>query len=123
MGANDHHAETALDLYAKAAAEEGLVFLTYRELAARMGRPGQERLLGDVLDRLRLLCEQRNLPDVATMVVSQDSLRSGLVRPADNAKRKYCDWRGLRDAQAKVMTFDWKCWLAQGSALSGDTGR
>ena len=69
--------------------DERIVFLRYKELAARMGRPGQERLLGDVLDRLRILCEHLNLSGVATMLVGQHSLYAGLVRPADNAQRKY----------------------------------
>lgn len=87
------------------------MFLTCKDLAVRIGRAGQERLLGDVLDRVRILCRDLGLRDVATMVVSKDSLAAGLAQPAQGSKEKYDGWRGLRAEQARVMTFDCARWV------------
>ena len=118
MGKNDDLAEQILRTYAEARAKDGVIFMTYGDLATRLGRPGQHRLLGDPLDRLRRLCEKRHLPDVATMIVDKTSLRekvtvadAGKVEPSPKALEKYGGWLDLRAEQARVIAFDWSSLL------------
>jgi len=107
VGKNDDLAREILLTYAKARINEHVIFMTYGDLAERLGRPGQQRLLGDPLDRLRTLCDQRGLPDVATVIVDKQSLRSGEVSPSPKALEKYGGWQNLREEQARVIAQDW----------------
>ncbi len=83
------------------------VFVTYGELAQLIGREGQHRLLGAPLDRVRDICSERNLPDIATVIVDKASLDRGSVTPSAAAIEKYNGWLGLRREQARVIAFDW----------------
>ena len=107
MGANDDLAAQIVALYVDLRQNSDAVFLTYGNLAERLGRPGQQRLLGDPLDRVRQVCEARALPDIATVVVDQISLRDGTVKPSVKALDKYGGWPWLRAKQARVLSFDW----------------
>lgn len=85
-----------------------VVFVTYGQLAKLIGRDGQHRLLGAPLDRVRGLCAERGLPDIAAVVVDQESLSAGRMMPSRKALEKYHGWSGLRQEQARVMAFDWR---------------
>ena len=85
--------------------------MSYGALAARVGRPGQHRLLGDPLDRVRGLCARRGLPDVAVMIVSKESLRDGTAEPSQKALEKYGGWPDLRKEQARVLAYDCNSFL------------
>jgi hypothetical protein len=76
-------------------------------MATAIGRPGQHRLLGAPLDAVRDLCKERGWPDIATVVVTKDSLVDGTLRPSPQALEKYGGWPGLREEQARVIAFDW----------------
>ena len=114
MGKNDDLAEQILRTYAEASVNEGVIFMTYGDLAKRLGRPGQHRLLGDPLDRLRNLCAERGLPDVATMIVDKPSLHAGTVEPSARALEKYGGWFDLRAEQARVISYDWSAVFKNG---------
>ncbi len=85
----------------------GRVLWTYGDMAVANGRAGQHNLLGAPLDTLRDLCVEKDLPDIATVVVSKGSLTDGTLKPSPTAIDKYGGWPGLRKEQARVMTFDW----------------
>ncbi|MEL6913429.1 MAG: hypothetical protein AAFP13_02900 [Pseudomonadota bacterium] len=77
-------------------------------MAEAIGRPRREaRLLGQALDKVREVCVARGLPDVATFVVSQESVEAGSLEPSQQALKKYAGWPGLREQQAKCLTHDW----------------
>lgn len=86
--------------------EQGL-FLTYGDLAIRIGRPGEHNLLGAPLDIARELCKAHNLPDITTMIVNKPSIQNGTMKPSENAIQKYNGWPDLRREQAKVIAFEW----------------
>ena len=101
--------EIAQELYKQFVdgARLGRVLLTYGDMAAAIGRAGQHRLLDAPLDALRELCVEKGLPDIATVVVSKDSLTDGMLKPSRKAIDKHGGWPGLRKEQATVMTVDW----------------
>lgn len=107
MATNRDTAEAIFAAYVTARKTSDVVFLSYGALAERIGRKGQGRLLAAPLDLVRELCQSRELPDLATVIVSQESLKDGTLMPAPNAAGKYGDWVGLRKEQARVMAFDW----------------
>ena len=107
MATNEEIAEDIIRIYAAAHTNDGIVFLTYGELAKRLGREGQHRLLGGPLDLVREICRRRNLPDIATVIVDKASLQDGSMKPSPKALDKYGGWSGLRAEQARVLTFDW----------------
>lgn len=109
MPTNQEWADEIIQVYIDLRCQENdIVFLTYKDLAIRLGRPGQERLLAGPLDIVREECQKRQIPDVATMVVSKESLVSGEVKPSTKAASKYNDWTSLRQEQARAISFDWK---------------
>ncbi len=87
--------------------------MTYGTLAARVGREGQHRLLGDPLDRVRGLCARLGVPDVAVMIVSKGALQDGTVEPSKAALEKYGGWPSLRKEQARVLAYDWESFLVR----------
>ena len=107
MATNDETAAAIIKVYAAARVSEDVVFMTYGELSDRLGRPGQQRLLGDPLDRVRKLCESFGIPDIATVIVDKVSLERGTLKPSERALEKYGGWRELRVEQARVLAFDW----------------
>jgi hypothetical protein len=107
MTTNRETAETILAVFLAAARDSGRILWSYSDLATAIGRPGQHRLLGAPLDEVRRLCEEREWPDIATVVVTKDSLLDGTLRPSPQALEKYGGWPGLRRAQARVIEFDW----------------
>ena len=107
MGKNDDLAVRILQIYAEARTQEDVIFMTYGELANRLDKPGQHRLIGDPLDRVRILCEARQLPDIATVIVDKRSLESGKMKPSEKALEKYGGWDGLRKEQARVIAYEW----------------
>jgi hypothetical protein len=106
MATNRELAKRSLAEYANLA-RSGQPFVSYAEIATLIGREGQHALLGGPLDALRDLCLSMQIPDVATMVVSKDSLRSGSLKPSPKALEKYGGWPELRKMQARCLTFDW----------------
>ncbi|MFK7869906.1 MAG: hypothetical protein AB8B58_11765 [Roseobacter sp.] len=88
-------------------ASEGRIVWTYGDMATAIGRPGEHRLLGGPLDELRKYCQDLELPDLATVVVSKESLIDGRIEPSKQAFDKYDGWPQLRREQAKVFNFDW----------------
>lgn len=107
MPTNVEHAERIISAYIELRRTTDQVFLTYGQLADLIGRTGQQRLLGAPLDVVRELCKARGLPDIATVIVSKDSLTDGTLKPASEAIEKYNGWHGLRAEQARVMAWDW----------------
>jgi hypothetical protein len=91
------------------------VLWSYGDLATAIGRPGQHRLLGGPLDEVRTICGRNGWPDIATVVVTKDSLADGTLRPSPQAFEKYGGWPGLREEQARVLTFHWAD-IPQGTA-------
>jgi hypothetical protein len=107
MATNRETAEALVAEFLRAARESGRVLWTYADLATAVGRPGQHRLLGAPLDEVRRICEEHGWPDIATVVVTKDSLLDGTLRPSPQAIDKYGGWPGLRREQARVLVFDW----------------
>ncbi len=101
--------EIALEILSRfvEGARGGRVLWTYGDLATATGRDGQHRLLGGPLDALRDHCVENGLPDVATVVVSKESLAGGSLKPSPKALGKYGGWPGPRQEQARVIAFDW----------------
>jgi hypothetical protein len=87
--------------------DEKKVIWTYSDLAKAIDRKGQHRLLGGPLDILRDICRENGLPDVATVVVTKESLLDGTLMPSRQALEKYGGWHGLREEQARVISFNW----------------
>ncbi|MFW8634373.1 hypothetical protein [Cribrihabitans pelagius] len=108
MATNEYWAKRIISEYVKLRQSSDKVLVTYGELAESIGRKGEHRLLGNPLDLVRAICEQANLPDVTTVVVDQQSLRTGEISPSPKALEKYGGWPGLRAAQARVLAFDWR---------------
>ena len=107
MPTNRETAEAICVAFVAAAKGSDRVLWSYADLAIAIGRPGQHRLLGAPLDEVRRLCEERGWPDIATVVVTKDSLLDGSLRPSPQALEKYGGWPGLRQEQARVIAFDW----------------
>lgn len=107
MATNEFWANRIFSEYVKLRQSSDKVFVTYGDLAELIGRQGEHRLLGAPLDLVRAICERADLPDVATVVVDQQSLRSGEIRPSPKALEKYGGWPGLRAEQGRVVAFDW----------------
>jgi hypothetical protein len=85
----------------------GRVLWSYSDMATAVGRPGQHRLLGAPLDEVRLICLRHGWPDIATVVVTQESILDGTLRPSPQALEKHGGWPGLRREQARVFVHDW----------------
>jgi hypothetical protein len=129
MASNSEHAESIIAAYTQLRRSTDCVFLTYGQLATLIGREGQHRLLAGPLDLVRELCKKRGLPDIATVVVSKDSLADGTLMPSPGALEKYNGWRGLREEQARVICWDWanhrrvrssateSCWTSNSNRL------
>jgi hypothetical protein len=100
-------AEAIIDAFLAAARDTGRILWSYADLATAIGRSGQHRLLGAPLDVVRDLCVNRGWPDIATVVVTKDSLVDGTLRPSPQALEKYGGWPELRREQARVIAFDW----------------
>jgi hypothetical protein len=107
MPTNRGTAEAICAAFVAQAQATGRVLWSYSDLAAAIGRSGQHRLLGAPLHEVRRLCEERGWPDIATVVVTKDSLLDGSLRPSPQALDKYGGWPGLRQEQARVIAFDW----------------
>ena len=103
----DEQAEAIFNVFV-AHAKEGRLLWTYGDMAEAIGRPRREaRLLGRALDRVRDICAERGVPDCATMVVSQDEVKAGTLKPSPQALAKHQGWHGLREQQAQCLTFEW----------------
>jgi hypothetical protein len=107
MATNRKTAEVIVRAFIRGATTEDRLFWSYGDVAALIGRKGQGNLLGAPLDEVRRLCEERGWPDIATVVVTKNSLADGTLRPSPQALEKYGGWPGLRSEQARVITFDW----------------
>lgn len=107
MATNRETAEAIVAAFVASTLERGRILWSYADLATAISRPGQHRLLGAPLDEVRLLCEERGLPDIATVVVTKGSLLDGTLRPSPQALAKYGGWPELRREQARVLAFDW----------------
>lgn len=107
MASNHEHAERIIQVYIEMRRTSEIVFISYKDLAIRIGRPGEHRLLGGSLDLVRDICRTRNIPDVATMVVSKNSLLDGTLQPSQDAVAKYGGWPELRQEQARAMAHHW----------------
>jgi hypothetical protein len=107
MATNGETAEAIVAAFLAAAQDTGRVLWSYADLATAIGRPGQHRLLGAPLDVVRDLCVERGWPDIATVVVTKDSLVDGTLRPSQQALEKYGGWPELRREQARVIAFNW----------------
>jgi hypothetical protein len=89
--------------------------LTYSELARRLGMSkvnGQG--LSRYLNEAAAICQEQGLPNVAVMVVSQDSLRNGLPMPSEGSfSDGFYAATGLKKddipaEQERVRNFDWR---------------
>ena len=100
-------AEQMLTLFVEMAVRDRRCVITYKDMAAKLGRKGQQNLLQQPLDRARELCRERGLPEFPVMVISQAALESGTLLPADGAIDKYGGVAEIRRLQAEVMQFDW----------------
>ena len=89
--------------------------LTYSELARRLGMSkvnGQG--LSSYLNEAAAICAERGLPNVASMVVSKDSLERGAPMPSEGSFSDglYAATGLTRDTiaeeQARVRSFDWR---------------
>ena len=107
MATNEYWANRIFSEYVKLRQSTDKVFVSYGELAEMIGRKGEHRLLGASLDMVRAICGRAKLPDVATVVVDQQSLKSGEIKPSSKALEKYGGWPGLRAEQGRVLAFDW----------------
>lgn len=107
MASNEFWANRIFSEYVRLRQSSDKVLVTYGDLAEMIGRKGEHRLLGASLDIVRAICEQASLPDIATVVVDQQSLRSGEMKPSPKALEKYGGWPGLRAEQGRVLAFDW----------------
>ncbi|MCB4455801.1 hypothetical protein [Leisingera sp. McT4-56] len=107
MASNEYWANRIFNKYVKLRQSSDKVFVTYGDLAEMIGRQGEHRLLGAPLDLVRAICEKEKLPDIATVVIDQKSLKSGEMKPSPKALEKYGSWPGLRAEQARVLAFDW----------------
>ncbi|KIC13809.1 hypothetical protein [Leisingera sp. ANG-Vp] len=107
MATNEYWAKRIILAYAELRQSSEQVFVSYGEMAELIGRKGEHRLLGAPLDLVRAICEQANLPDVATVVVDQKSLRSGEMKPSPKAMDKHSGWPGLRSEQGRVLAYNW----------------
>lgn len=108
MATNRETAEAIFASYVGLRKTTDIVFLSYGALAEMIGRKGQGRLLAAPLDLVREICRAQELPDIATVIVSKESLLDGTLMPAPNAVEKYNGWVGLRKEQAKVLAFDFQ---------------
>jgi hypothetical protein len=88
--------------------------LTYSELARRLGMAkvnGQG--LSSYLNEAAAICAEHNLPNVAVMVVSQESLKAGAPMPSEGSFSDgfYANTGLTKDGvpaeQARVRDFDW----------------
>ena len=107
MATNRETAEAIVAAFLAAARDTDRILWSYADLSTAIGRPGQHRLLGGPLDEVRRFCEERAWPDIATVVVTKDSLLDGTLRPSPQALEKHGGWPGLRREQARVIEFDW----------------
>lgn len=107
MPSNEEHAESIIAAYTRLRQSTDQVFVTYGQLATMIGRDGQHRLLGGPLDLVREICKLRGLPDIATVVVSEESLADGTIKPTAAGLAKYNGWTALRAEQARVIAWDW----------------
>ena len=62
MASNQDHAEHIIRIYTEMRQTSERVFLSYKDLAIRLDRPGEHRLLGDPLDLVRDICLERQTP-------------------------------------------------------------
>ena len=85
MATNRETAEAIVAAFLAAARDTDRILWSYADLSTAIGRPGQHRLLGGPLDEVRRLCEERAWPDIATVVVTKDSLLDGTLRPSPQA--------------------------------------
>jgi hypothetical protein len=107
VASNREIAEIIVETFVAHARTKGRILWSYADLADAIGRPGLHRLLGGALDEVRHLCDERDWPDIATVVVTKESLVDGTLRPSPQAIDKYGGWPGLRREQARVIEFDW----------------
>lgn len=107
MATNAEIAETIIETYVNLRRTGETVFVTYGTLADLIGRPGQQFLLGAPLDLVRDKCASRGMPDIASVIISQESLLNGSVAPSGKAQEKHGGWPGLREQQARVLAYNW----------------
>lgn len=107
MPTNHDHAEAIIQTYATRRRNGGSVFMSYAEMADAIGRKGEHRLLGGPLDLVRDICVARGLPDIATVIVSKESLKSGACEPSKKAVEKYKGWPSLKAEQERVRNWNW----------------
>lgn len=89
--------------------------VTYSELAARLGMPNETgQGLGPILNEAAAMCQDNDLPDVSSVVVTKESLDRGRPFPS---MRSFGDQgthvSGLAVEQVlaeqdRVRTFDWR---------------
>lgn len=103
---NEEWAQAIFAAYV-AATRKGKFVWTYGDMAKATGRSGQHRLMGPALDLVRERCTARGVPDCATLIVTQDALNDGSIRPSQAALKKHSGWAELRKEQAACLTFDW----------------
>lgn len=113
MATNTQIAHQVINAYALASARDHIVFLSYNEIAKRIGRQGEHHLLGDLWGKIQELCERDGVPDVAACIVNLYSLNTGQLKPAEKVVERHGGWEGVRREQAAVMTFDWEDWLRE----------
>ena len=101
-----------LRIWVADAVRSGPSFWEYGELACRVGRPGQGWPVAEALPRVSDWCRAEGLPDIAVMIVSLDKLRRGIAMPSDLALARLGGPAAIRAMQARVVTFDWRGWLA-----------
>jgi hypothetical protein len=107
MATNSETAEAIIDAFLTEWRRGGRVLWSYGDMSTAIGRPGQQRLLGPPLDEVRRLCKERGWPDIATVVVTKESILDGTLRPSPQAIDKHGGWPGLRWQQARVIENDW----------------
>ena len=107
MPTNRETAEVIVRAYIEGAATGRRVFWSYGDIAALIGRKGQSNLLGGPLDEVRLICEERDWPDIGTVIVTKPSLLDGTLAPSEPALAKYGGMSDLRREQGRVIAFDW----------------
>lgn len=88
--------------------------VAYSDLANRLGMPNDTgRGLGPILDEAAAMCMEHGLPDVSAIVVTKESLASGVPMPSeDSFKDGVWPLTGLSREdvpaeQARVQSFDW----------------
>ena len=102
------------------ALESGEAFLTYGTLEERLGRPGQGRLIGPVLNAAARRCLDGQAPDISAVVCTAKSTRTGMPMPSEGSfgsggiqPISGFSQDDIRAEQERVRQFDWKSWISR----------